>query len=184
LDSGWVAAIASIASAVIIAITALAAFQQLRHNRNANDIVVYMRLIDTMDSPEMLKARAALAVMAAKIDADADYRERLKDPEFLPEEFVGIGFLLRFLEHVSVLITRGGIAEHLVLAEYADNFVVIWDRMRPAILLRRVAFGPHTGRAFEHLAMRSRRYIDSGQMEREYARLERDPATLAAARVM
>jgi hypothetical protein len=47
--------------------------------------------------------------------------------------------------------------------------------MRPAIIERRIAFGPHTGRAFEHLAMRSRRYIESGAMEREYAALERDP---------
>jgi hypothetical protein len=178
MDSGWVAAIASIASAVIVAATALAAFGQLRHNRNANDIVVYMRFIDTMDSPEMSEARAALAMLATKVQNDAQFRERLKDATFAPEEFVRIGFLLRYLEHVSLLIARGGIAEHLVLAEYADNFVLIWELMRPAIILRRSAFGPHTGRAFEHLAMRSRRYIDSGQMEREYAALERDSTPL------
>ena len=61
-----------------------------------------------------------------------------------------------------------------MLAEYADTFVAIWDHLRPAILQRRKAFGPHTGRAFEHLAMRARVYIDSRTMQREYDALERD----------
>jgi hypothetical protein len=175
MDSGWVGALASLVSALIITVTAIAAFRQLRHNRNANDIVVYLRLIEMMDSPEMVEARASLALVAAKIMDDPEYLRRLTDPAFRPAEFRGVALLLAFLEHISVLITRGGIAESLVLAEYADNFVTIWEQMRPAIAQRRIAFGPHTGRAFEHLAMRSRRYIDSGQMDREYAALERDP---------
>ncbi|MBD5655597.1 MAG: hypothetical protein IAI50_10540, partial [Candidatus Eremiobacteraeota bacterium] len=58
MDSGWVAALASIVSALIVAVTAIAAFRQLRHYRNANDIVVYLRLIDQMDSPAILEALA------------------------------------------------------------------------------------------------------------------------------
>jgi hypothetical protein len=180
LDSGWVAAIASLISALIIVTTAIAAFLQLRHNRNANDIVVYLRLIDTMDAPEMVEARDKLALVREKLDTDPGYRERLRDPKFRAEEFRHVATMLRFLEHISVLITRGGVAEGLVLAEYADTFVSIWEQMQPAILERRVAFGPTIGRAFEHLAMRSRRYIDSGQMAREYDALERDPAMAAS----
>ncbi len=176
LDSGWVAAVASLVSAFIVAVTAVAAFRQLRHNRNANDIVVYLRLIDTMDAPETFAARALLASIAQRVARDADYREQLRDPAFRPEDFREVARLLAFLEHISVLITKGGVAEALVLAEYADTFVTIWEQMRPAILERRVAFGPYTGRAFEHLAMRAKRYIDDGSMEREYAALERDPA--------
>ncbi len=180
IDSGWAAAIASLVSALIVAVTAVVAFRQLRHNRNANDIVVYLRLIDRMDSPETVDARAALAIIAQKVQTDAAYRERLRDPSFRPEEFREVARLLAFLEHVSVLITKGGVAEALVLAEYADIFVTIWEQMRPAIAARRAAFGPYTGRAFEHLAMRARRYIDSGQMEREYAALERDTTPAGA----
>ena len=175
MDSGWVAAIASLASAFIVAVTAIAAFRQLRHNRNANDIVVYLRIIDRLDSPATVEGRASLAVIAQKVQSDPAYRERLRDPQFRPAEFLEVAMLLGFLEHISVLITKGGVAEALVLAEYADTFVAIWEQMRPAIIERRIAFGPHTGRAFEHLAMRSRRYIESGAMEREYAALERDP---------
>jgi hypothetical protein len=173
LDSGWIAAISGVLSALIIAVTAIAAFRQLRQVRNANDIVVYLRLIDAMDSPDMLAARRDVTAVAAKL-SDTEFRAKLADPAFVPEDFPTIGPLLRFLEHMSVLVSKGGIAESLVLAEYADTFLAIWEQLRPMIEQRRIAFGPHTGRAFEHLAMRSKRYIDSGQMDREYAALERD----------
>jgi hypothetical protein len=182
IDSGWVAALATLISALIIALTAFAAFRQLRHNRNANDIVVYLRMIDTLDSPAMLEGRAAIATVRERIAAEPSYLERLADPNFNPEEFRSVGMLLRFLEHISVLVTKGGVAERLVLAEYADNMVFMWEALWPAILQRRIAFGPHTGRAFEHLAMRAKRYIDSGEMEREYDALERDPRAASPVR--
>jgi len=175
IDSGWVAALATLVSALIITVTAVIAVRQLRHNRNANDIVVYLRLIDTLDSPEMQEGRTGIATVGRRIAEDPAYLAQLSDPAFIPDEFRSVGMLLRFLEHISVLVTKGGVAESLVLAEYADNFVAMWDTLRPAILQRRIAFGPHTGRAFEHLAMRAKRYIDSGQMNREYNALEQDP---------
>ncbi len=174
IDSGWVAALATLVSALIITVTAVIAVRQLRHNRNANDIVVYLRLIDTLDSPAMVEGRAGVTAVGRVIAEDPTYLERLADPNFTPEEFRSVGRLLAFLEHISVLVTKGGVAESLVLAEYADNFVAMWETLRPAILRRRIAFGPHTGRAFEHLAMRAKRYIDSGQMDREYNALEQD----------
>ncbi len=175
IDSGWVAALATLVSALIIMLTAVIAVRQLRHNRNANDIVVYLRIIDTFDSPEMEAGRASIATIGRLMAEDPTYLERLADPAFSPPEFYALGRLLRFLEHISVLITKGGVAEGLVLAEYADNFAAMWETLRPAIHRRRIAFGPHTGRAFEHLALRAKRYIDSGEMDREYDALERDP---------
>jgi hypothetical protein len=133
-----------------------------------------------MDSPPMREARNLISSVSEKIATDPEYRERLTDPTFLPDEFHTVGALLGFLEHISVLVTKSGVAESLVLAEYADTFVAIWEIMRPGILQRRVAFGRYTGRAFEHLAMRAKRYIESGQMEREYNALERDPRDAAA----
>ena len=177
-DSGWVAAIATVITALIIGGTAVAAFLQLRHGRNANDIVVYLRLIDFMDSSDVVLTRQSLASIAAQVAADPAYREMLRDPDSAAEEFRQVGQMLRFLEHIAVLVTKGGVAESLVLAEYADTFASMWDLMRPAIVLRREALGPYVGRAFEHLAMRAKTYIDSGAMARDYAALERDTRPL------
>jgi hypothetical protein len=174
MDSGWAAAIAAIITAVIVAGTAVAAFRQLRHNRHANEMVIYLRLIDFMDSPNTTSARQNLRAIAERVQTEPGYREALADPAVSPMEFQQIGEMLRFIEHIAVLISKGGVAESLVLAEYADTFSDMWDQLRPAIELRRLAIGPYTGRAFEHLAMRAKRHIDSGAWDREYAALERD----------
>jgi hypothetical protein len=178
VDSDSVAALSSVVSLLVVSITAIAAVRQLRHNRNANEMALFLRLMDQMASPEMLDARERLPVLAKMLADDPVYLERLADRSFNPEEFQNVGIALRFLEQISVLVTQGGIAEDLVLAEYADIFVSVWETARPAIVRRRLAFGPHTGRAFEHMAMRAKRYIDSGEMERVYAKLERDERPL------
>jgi len=174
IDSGWAAAIAAIVTALIVGGTAIAAFRQLRHGRNANDIVVYLRFIDFMDAPETVATRVSLRGLAEQVAADPQLAARLADPGSFPEEFRRAGEMMRFLEHICVLVTKGGVAESLVLAEYADTFVDMWELLRPGIMLRRRALGPYLGRAFEHLAMRAKQYIDSGGMNRDYEALERD----------
>jgi hypothetical protein len=173
VDAAWLGALASLISALIVCVTAVAAFAQLRHYRNANDIVVYLRIVDKLDSDEMRDAIRSLAEIPALLN-DPVYRERLRTPEVIPE-FLGVFRLMQFLEHFAVLVNKGGVAENLVLSEYADNFEHYWEVLREAVYLRREALGPHISAAFEHLAMRATVYRASGRMEREYARLLRDP---------
>ncbi len=176
MDSGWVAALASLASTGIVAITAIAAFRQIKHYQNANDIVVYLRLVDKMDSAAVAQARAALSDVAKRVASDEAFRQRLREDPSLGEDFRVIGELLRSLEHISVLVIKGGVAEDLILAEYAEIFVDIWDQLRSTVFERRLALGPYTARAFEHLAVRARAYINDGRMAKEYNALERDNA--------
>jgi hypothetical protein len=56
MDPAWVGALASLISALIVCVTAIAAFAQLRQYRNANDIVVYLRLVNLLDAPEVREA--------------------------------------------------------------------------------------------------------------------------------
>jgi len=174
-----ITAIASLGSALIIAVTAVAAFLQLRHYRNANDIVVYLRLIEQMDALDIFETISQLEAISRRVADDPAYYERLSDPEVDdPEELRGARKLFGFLERLSVLVYKGDIAESLVLAEYADTFVTLWELGRPVFVQRRIAYSPHLMRAFEHLAMRAKAYIDSGQMAREYDALGRDTRAL------
>lgn len=175
LDSGWVGAIGSLASAVIVAIAAIAAFIQIRHFRNANDIAVYLRLTERLDSEEARAAIRIFAEMRARYDADPMFREKLTQPGDVDADYLPIGLFLRFIEHMATLVITGGIAERIVLAEYADNLEGWWDDLRPIVYARRHAFGECTGAAFEHLAMRAKAYRESGRMARLYTALERDP---------
>jgi hypothetical protein len=56
MDASWIAAIASVASAIVVGVAAIAAVAQIRHIRNANEITVYLRLIEPLDSPRAAEA--------------------------------------------------------------------------------------------------------------------------------
>ncbi len=158
-----------------MAVTAIAAFAQIRHVRNANDITVYLRLVDRLDSPVTQGALDAIDAFLERCATDPSFRFALTQKGIPSEEFKEIGFLLRFFEHLATLMITGGVTESLILAEYADNIADIWDQLAGTVYLRRLAFGPYTGAAFEHLAMRAKEYLDAGEMDRLYGRLRRDP---------
>ena len=96
MDAAWLGALASLISALIVCATAVAAFAQLRHYRNANDIVVYLRIVDKLDSDEMREAIRSLPEIQ-RLLRDPAFRERLRSSEVIPE-FVGAFRLMQFLE--------------------------------------------------------------------------------------
>jgi hypothetical protein len=173
MDANWVAAIASVASAAVVAVTAVAAFVQIRHVRNANDITIYLRLVDRLDAPESRTVFPAIEAFAERLATDADLRTRMTGWRGA-EEFWEIESFVIFLEHLSTLVLTGGLSERLILAEYADSIVELWDGLAESIYLRRCG-SRHYGAAYEHLAMRAKAYLTSGEMDRFYGRLRRDP---------
>jgi len=174
MDPSWVAAIASVVSLLIVGIATIAAVVQIRHIRNANDITIYLRLVERLDSAESRAAFAALLPFTERLKTDAELRSRLEQPQVVPE-FDHIEALVRFLDTLTMLILAGRVKEELTLAEYADDIVRVWDQLAEAIRLRRRGAGQHFGAAFEHLAMRAKSYLESGEMNRFYDRLLRDP---------
>lgn len=174
MDASWVAAIASVASAFIVGVAAIAAVRQIRHVRNANDIAIYLRLADRLDSPMTSAAYAAIGPFLETFSMDESLRRRLAGQEIV-EEFREIEALVRFLDSLTVLIIVGSLAERLILIEHAENIVRLWDNVGEAIYIRRSAYGRQFGTAFEHLAMRAKGYLDAGGLDRLYRQLQRDP---------
>lgn len=74
MDASWVAAIASVASAFVVGAAAIAAVIQIRHIRNANEIAIYLRLADRLDSPMTSAAYAAIGPFLEKFRADESLR--------------------------------------------------------------------------------------------------------------
>jgi hypothetical protein len=181
VDASWVAAIASVASALVVGIAAIAAVRQIRHIRNANEITVYLRLIERLESPRGMAAFSALGPFLERLAVDPSLRERLGQPAPLPE-LEEIVALVRFLDNLTMLILTRGVTERLILNEYADDIARLWDNVGELVYLRRRFLGRRFGAAFEHLAMRSRGYLISGEMDRFYARLLRDPRFESSAR--
>lgn len=174
MDASWVAAIAAVASALIVAIAAIAALLQIRHIRNANEITVYLRLVERLDSAQTREAFFAMRPLLTRFATEPALRARVGSSEQV-EEFEEIVQLVRFLDNLTMLILMGGVGERLIIAEYADDIVRLWDNVAEVIYLRRRALGVHFGAAYEHLAMRAKAYLASGQVDRFYSQLQRDP---------
>lgn len=176
MDASWVAAIASVASALVVGVAAIAAILQIRHMSNANDIAIYLRLVERLDSPKSRAAFAAILPLAERLKTDSALRSRLEKPAPVPE-FDEIESLVRFLDTLTMLILAGRVREELTLAEYADDIVRLWNWLAEPIAIRRRGAGDRLGAAFEHLAMRAQDYLASGEKDHFYARLLRDPRT-------
>jgi len=174
MDASWVAAIASVASALVVGVAAVAALVQIHHIRNANDIATYLRLVERLDSPKSRAAFNAMHPLVELLNSDADLRSRLTRAEPIPE-FEEVVQLVRFLDNLTMLILVGGVSERLVITEYADDIVWMWEGLAEVIYLRRQALGVRFGAALEHLAMRAKAYVERGDIDRFYARLLRDP---------
>jgi hypothetical protein len=174
MDASWVAAIASAASALIVGIAAIAALLQIRHIRNANEITVYLRLVERLDSPKSRSAFDGIAPLVTRLNTDPAMRARLASSERVPE-YDEIIELIRFLDNLTMIILTGGVKERLVLTEYADDIALMWNSLAEVIYLRRAALGVRFGAALEHLAMRAKDHIASGEIDRFYGRLLRDP---------
>ena len=173
MDASWVAAIASVASAFVVGIAALAAVLQIRHIRNANEITIYLHLIDRLESASASEAFQSYEVFAARLRTDRALGERLAQAQPV-HEFFQIEALLRFLDGLSILIITGSITERLILMKYADEIVRLWDALAGAVYLRRRGI-PHFASNWEHLAMRAKAALANGDVDRFYERLQRDP---------
>jgi hypothetical protein len=174
MDASWVAAIASVASAFVVGVAAIAALLQLRHIRNANDIATYLHLVDRLDSANAFVAFEAIETLAQDLRSDPALRQRMMHQHAV-SEFAEIQALLRFLDSQTMLIVAGSVSEPLILAKYADEIVRLWDAVAEAVYLRRYVLGPHFASVLEHLAMRANASLESGEIERFYSGLERDP---------
>ena len=181
MDASWVAAIASVVTAFIVGVAAIAAVLQIRHIRNANEISIYLHLLDRLDTAQALVAFDVIEAFAAQIRTDDALRYRLAQPTRVPE-FTEIERLLRFLDNLTMLIVTGSISERLILAQYADEIVRMWDSLAEAVYLRRYGAGPHFVSAFEHLAMRAKTSLQRGNIERLYGHLQRDPRMASVAK--
>lgn len=174
MDASWVAAIASVASAFVVGVATLAALRQLRHIRNANDITVYLRLVERLESSSASDVFHSFQAFARKLETDGDLRYRMAQSQPLPE-FDEIEQLLRFFDSLTLLQLTGSVTERLIVIKYAHEIVQLWDSLAEAVYLRRYGI-PHFAATYEHLAMRAKAQIADGTVDRFYDGLLRDPS--------
>jgi hypothetical protein len=155
--------LASLATFVVIAATAIAALVQLGHARSSNQITVLNELIGVQHSPEYEEARHFVHV---------ELPERLKDPTFRhelvlsmnkepvrPETEKQIGYLTAvgdFYENMGLLTKRGFVDRDSVLDVWSYNLRTEWERLEPATRRFRISVGNSLWENFEYLVVLAR----------------------------
>ena len=159
--------IASIATTVIIAATAIAALVQLRHLRGANQISGQLAMRQVLldrdflqavgrarqEVPVLMKEPAFRKYVAAYHLGLAEDNERY---DSLYEEALTVG---RNLENIGNMIRNGLTDGRIFLEQYVDLVIIAWNATEPLLRIRRAATRNDTPwEDFEYLTVLARRW--------------------------
>lgn len=160
-DWGAVTALATAASAAIIAVTVVVGFHQVRltrvqldNLRRATQLDGLMKVFDDLHSPTYLRARRFVATDLYKKLTDPVFREEVslgiiwtKNPDEIHEEL----FVLRTYEAIGSTIRHGLLDADAVLDSIAPSVIASWEHLREVIKLQRVGIHARMWENFEYL---------------------------------
>ena len=173
VDWTAITAVATAASALVIAITILVALRQLRLTgvqldqlRRATQLEGSMKVFDDLHSPTYVKARRFVATDLHKKLLDPVFREEValaliwtKNPDAIHEEL----FVLRTFETIGANVRHGLLDEDAILDGVALSVIVAWEHLRDVIELQRQSVHPRMWENFEHLrVLASQWFIERG----------------------
>jgi hypothetical protein len=149
---------ASIATFVVVAITAIAALVQLRHIRRANQLAGLQNIFTMLQDPGIRELVNYVRHDLGERMKDSDFRQGLRavpvdrreHPEF---------FLCDIYNHVGSFVRSGLIDESVYLQTDWYNVSLYWGLLRESIAEGRRS-RPYIFENFEWLAARAQRWIE------------------------
>lgn len=153
-------AIASLITLLVIVVTAVAAFVQLRHLRAANQLQGLLTVLERVEGADFNHwFDDAKRTLAEKLP-DPAYRRTIEngtiDRSNNPWLHLGNSY-----EWVGSLVRRGLIEEDAVMDIYADRIIAAWEITREAIAIVRRTRDNSVLENFEYLYVRASEYVAS-----------------------
>jgi hypothetical protein len=181
-----ITALASLGTFVVIAVTAIAAVIQLRHNRAANQLAGVL---------EYIKLWETEAIQQANVFIQGELEEKLRDPVYRRELFQqSVGrtghpelIVADWCEQAGSYIKYGLIAPEQFL-DLAGAYVgSMWQALKEVVAIRRAVGGRAMYENFEYLAVLQQRWESThraGNYPRNFPRLlsESEASELAGSR--
>ncbi len=151
---------ATITTLIVIIVTAIAAYVQLRHMRTANQLEALLTVLSRVEHADFgSMVDGARKELAQKLP-DPAFRRRLEegDVERANNPWLTLG---NSYEWVGSLVRTGLVEEDPYMDIYADRVVDAWEIMRDAIAIIRRRAGPSVLENFEYLYVRAKAYVAS-----------------------
>ena len=164
---------ASLATAVVIGASAVAALVQLRHMRAGNQLEALLSLERDFRATEM---QSALAYVQEGLDqnlADPAYRRALETIGFVNATKHPELLVCNWCNELGALLKHRFISEDAFMDLFARLIVHCWTRTTPAIAIMRRSRGNSQYHDFEFVAMRAAAWLNrrpSGSFPRALAR--------------
>jgi hypothetical protein len=148
----WVAAVASVATFLVIGGTAIVTFIQLRHMRNSNQIAVFTELRHRMEAPDFQDAIRFIRYELPQQMNDSTFRVRLLDRDSIEGRLVVD--VASFLDSaVAPLVKHGMVDRDLACDLFYYPVVMCWDTLAPFIASSRSMLGYRVWEDFEYLTL-------------------------------
>lgn len=174
--------LASVATFLVIAVTAVAATVQLRHLRASNQLTGLLTVLARVENPTFNEwADGARRVLPARLQ-DAEFRKSLQDSTFERHNNPWLN-LANSYEWFGSLVKHGLIPQEEVMDVYASRIIQAWELVEDAVAISRRVEGPAVWENFEYLVVRARKWTADhprGYYPSNYPRLGLTDKWLAA----
>ena len=163
MSADWLAAIASIATLVVIGATAVAALVQVRHMRSSNQIVALNEIRETIESEFFRETSAHVMKTLPALLKDPAIRGEIVagTPITAIQELIPVRTLANLFEVMGTFVKRGMVDRDLACDIWATIVLTNWDAVAPLISNLRVAYDNGAiWENFEYLAVLSRNFYD------------------------
>lgn len=162
-------AIASSATFVVLATTAIVAVIQLQHIRGSNQVTALDEFREALESPQYRAGMLVAVDLARRVNDPAVRRDLEADP--LPDWLQPLGYLFRLFETLGTYVKHGIVSERIVFDLWRSPFIDNWDRLAPAIVVMRRSEGLAFMENFEMLACLAKRWRNESRYPKRLLRI-------------
>ena len=151
--------VASVATFLVIAATAIAALVQLRHARRGNSIAAYSDLSAVRDSPQFAHAQQFVLADLQTIMRGPAFRyqvaHRSARTAETRESIVVINTVGNYYESMGAMVKLGLVDQTLILQLWWEIILGTWKCLEPCTAMMRRTVGDGLWEHFEYLAVLS-----------------------------
>ncbi len=154
IDWNAVSATGTVITAVVVAVTAIFGFDQLRQLRRATQLDGAMRILSELNTPAYLKARQFVATELPKSLDDPKFRKEVelggiwtKNPDMIHHE----QSVLRTFEAIGSMVQQGLLERDVVVSTAGVAILVAWEHLNPVVEIQRRTIHPKMWENFENL---------------------------------
>lgn len=157
MTAEWVAAVASVATFLVIGATAIVTLIQLRHIRNSNQIAVFTEIRHRMAAPDFQDALQFIRYEVPQKLNDSAFRVRLLDRTSSEAKVVvDVGSFLD--SAVAPLVKHGMVDRNLACDLFYYPVVMCWDTLASYIASSRTIVGYRMWEDFEYLTLLCKKF--------------------------